>query len=269
MIIVRNLGYITDCIYHKLNGIVEQKEHYILIKTPANPTFYWGNLLHFEKAPIEGCFSRWMEYFKSEFGEDCGHVTFAWDEEAKGELNDFLSAGFEWDDQIVLKLNQPRFDFALNQDVIVRPLESDADWRAVTDLQVQMSDQEITPGFITFKEKAFAALRKLHENGHGSWWGAFLNETLVGDMGLFFDFENKLGRFQSVETHPDHQNRGICKTLLKTVITDAIENKGIQDLVIVTEPGNHARHVYRSCGFEDHSKQSGICLSRPYWKTAG
>ncbi|MDB2499630.1 hypothetical protein N9X40_02120 [bacterium] len=92
---MQNIGYLTDCIFHKLNGIIEKKEDYILIKTPSNPTYYWGNLLHFQQAPKRGSFARWMDYFKKEFGKNCIHVTFAWDEEAKGEIKDFLAAGFD------------------------------------------------------------------------------------------------------------------------------------------------------------------------------
>ena len=64
---MQNIGYLTDCIFHKLNGIIEKKEDYILIKTPSNPTYYWGNLLHFQQAPKRGSFARWMDYFKKEF----------------------------------------------------------------------------------------------------------------------------------------------------------------------------------------------------------
>ncbi|MDG2167065.1 MAG: GNAT family N-acetyltransferase [Opitutales bacterium] len=263
---MQNIGYLTDCIFHKLNGIIEKKEDYILIKTPSNPTYYWGNLLHFQQAPKRGSFARWMDYFKKEFGKNCIHVTFAWDEEAKGEIKDFLAAGFDWNEQIVLHLDEPQLDFELNKDVDVRPISTEEDWRAVIDLQIQMNDQEKTPGFIEFKEKAFATIRNNQEQGYGSWWGAFLNGKLVGDMGLFFDDDNGIGRFQIVETRPDFQNRRICKTLLKSVITHAIEVRGISTLVIVTESNNHARHVYRSCGFADHSKQCGVCLAKRYWK---
>ena len=35
-----------------------------------------------------------MDYFKKEFGKSCIHVTFAWDEEAKGEIKDFNEISF-------------------------------------------------------------------------------------------------------------------------------------------------------------------------------
>lgn len=256
----------TDCIFHKLNGIIEKKDLYTVIRTPSNPTYYWGNLLHFEEAPNRKSFEIWMEYTKKEFGKDCGHVSFSWNEEAKGHVDPFLEAGFEWDETIVLRLHEPKLGFEANKEIKVRPIVTNEEWRAVVDLQIFMSDQEKTAEFIEFKEKAFETMRSIQERGYGSWWGAFLENRLVGDMGLFFDFENRIGRFQSVETHPNFQNQAICKTILKTVINDAINNKGIRDLVIVTETNNHARHVYRSCGFVDHSRQSGVCLRKPYWK---
>ena len=262
----RNLGFITDSIFHRLNGIIEEKDRYTVIRTPSNPGYFWGNLLYFEKAPTEGCFELWLECFREEFGEDCGHVTFAWNEDIKGSIEPFIKVGFEWDETVVLKLAKPIFEFQMNETVDVRPITTDKEWQAVVDLQIHMSEQEKTPEFIEFKEKAFASMRSIQEQGYGAWWGAFLDGKLVGDMGLFFDFETKVGRFQSVETHPDYQNQRICKTILKSVMTDAIEDKGISDLVIVTEPSNHALNIYRSCGFVDHSRQFGFCLRRPYWK---
>jgi pimeloyl-ACP methyl ester carboxylesterase/GNAT superfamily N-acetyltransferase len=127
-----------------------------------------------------------------------------------------------------------------------------------------MGEQEITPDFIDFKERAMASCRNVQERGYGSWWGTFMNDQLVGDMGLFFDPDEKVGRFQSVETHTDYQNRGVCKTILKHILKWSIEDHGISDLVIVTTKENHAQHVYRSMGFDLHSFQYGVCLSKPY-----
>ena len=58
--VMKNLGFITDCLFHKLQGIVEEKDDYVLIKTPSNPGYHWVNLLFFENAPEEGCFTLYM-----------------------------------------------------------------------------------------------------------------------------------------------------------------------------------------------------------------
>jgi hypothetical protein len=53
---MHNLGYLTDCILHKIHGVVEEKKDYFLIRTPSNPTYFWGNLIVFKSAPVAGCF---------------------------------------------------------------------------------------------------------------------------------------------------------------------------------------------------------------------
>ena len=48
---IRNLGYRTDCVILHYNGQIEEKEDYYVIRTPSNPTYYWGNFLLYKFAP--------------------------------------------------------------------------------------------------------------------------------------------------------------------------------------------------------------------------
>lgn len=75
---ITNLGYITDLIFNRLNGVAEDMGDYTIIRTPSNPTYHWGNFLLFPEAPTSGCFDKWMAISDAEFGKAPGHIAFGW-----------------------------------------------------------------------------------------------------------------------------------------------------------------------------------------------
>jgi hypothetical protein len=44
---VKSLGYRTDLIFPTFDGEIIDRGDYLVIRTPKNPTFYWGNFLLF------------------------------------------------------------------------------------------------------------------------------------------------------------------------------------------------------------------------------
>ncbi len=55
-----------------------------------------------------------------------------------------------------------------------------------------------------------ASYRQMFEAGMASWFGAFMDGQLVGDLGVFC--EGIVGRYQNVGTHPEYRRQGICFT---------------------------------------------------------
>ena len=82
----------------------------------------------------------------------------------------------------------------------------------------------------------------------GHWYGAYLHDQLVGDLGIFF--EQSIGRFQNVETHPDYRRQGICSTLVYECSKIAFETYGVQTLVMEADANYHAARIYESVGFQ-------------------
>jgi hypothetical protein len=98
----KNLGYFTDAIFHRRDGEVTDRGDYYLIRTPSNPTYFWGNFLLFKSAPTKGCFDRWMTINQAEFGPNPAHIAFGWDSDQKGDPSEFeanitCQAGFKID----------------------------------------------------------------------------------------------------------------------------------------------------------------------------
>ena len=260
---LRSLAYQTDLFFHHFNGIVEKQEDYLTIRTPSNPGFYWGNFILFRKAPKAGDLLRWQDIFKYEFDSSplVTHQAFGWDETSsdRGKVEDFQKAGFNVNKSVVLTAGSVRAPSVKN-DFKVRTLQLDWEWEAAFENQLAVGKKEHNDSrYSDFKYKQMKAYRKMSEAGLGNWYGAFLGDQLVGDLGLFIS--GGIGRFQSVETHPEFRRQGVCGTLVYQVSKEAFRNKNVKTLVMVADEEYHAAKIYESVGFQPSEHQSGVCLA--------
>ena len=260
---MKTLGYLTDAIFHQLNGEMVDRGEYYLIRTPSNPTFYWGNFLLFKSEPTAGCIDHWLTIHRAEFGDSPSHTTIGWDSDAQGDTSDFEALGFQLHENIVLSLPGPPLPVKTNPALELRKLNGERDWQESIDLQVNEGfEGENEASYRIFKTDQMANYRLNQERGRGHWWGAFLNDTLVGDMGLFFDEAKKVGRFQNVTTAQPHRRIGVCTSLLNHIIRETQTDPHLEHLVIVTEHGSIAEKIYRSLGFQKAGLQFGLCRNQ-------
>jgi predicted GNAT family acetyltransferase len=66
-------------------------------------------------------------------------------------------------------------------------------------------------------------------------------------MGIFHD--QKIARYQSVETRASHRKRGICSALLRHSALWALGRAPNADVLIVAEADSNAGRLYRNMGF--------------------
>ena len=78
---VKSLGYRSDLIFPSFDGETLDRGDYLVIRSPANPNFYWGNFLLFSQPPQIGYHVKWRELFVQEIGAPplVEHQTFGWD----------------------------------------------------------------------------------------------------------------------------------------------------------------------------------------------
>src|SRR5690242_20581643 len=78
---IRSLGYRTDLIFARAHGEVADRGDHLVIRTPSNPGFYWGNFLLFAHPPEQGSLERWKERFHEEIAarQPARHLAFGWD----------------------------------------------------------------------------------------------------------------------------------------------------------------------------------------------
>src|SRR3990172_6867910 len=59
----RSLAWRTDLIFPRFDGEILDRGRYLVIRTPSNPTFYWGNFLLFDGPPAPGDDEPWPPLF--------------------------------------------------------------------------------------------------------------------------------------------------------------------------------------------------------------
>src|SRR3990172_2123003 len=77
----RSLAWRTDLIFPRFDCEILDRGRYLVIRTPSNPTFYWGNFLLFDRPPAPGDDERWPRLFAEEIGAPprVRHQAFGWD----------------------------------------------------------------------------------------------------------------------------------------------------------------------------------------------
>jgi len=266
MIKVKSLAYQTDLFLLGFSGILRQEDGHIHIETPSNPSFFWGNLLYFPDAPQKGDVLRWTSLFKKAFTHqpEVKHMTFGWDrtDGFKGEVDEFLSQGFIVDHTNVLVGIQPKAPQKIPPKITVRPISTNEEWHAVTELQILVGKEQFREEhYRPFKETQMKNYKSMADQGLGDWYGAFLGDELVGNLGIFH--QDGLGRYQAVQTHPDYRRQGICGTLVYETARYALEQLKLHTLVMVADWDSVPEKIYRSVGFEPQEQQIGIYRKDP------
>ncbi|TDO45420.1 FR47-like protein [Kribbella sp. VKM Ac-2527] len=258
---ITSLGYRTDLLLLALAGTeLTDKGEYVVVRTPANPTFWWGNYLLFRTPFGPGDTARRVEMFERTF-PDAKHGAFGIDstEGVVGAEDELAAAGFSVERSTVMTASAVREPARPNTTLQYRFLTSDDDWEQLVGLTLASSPMEIG-GYNDFVRRKVLAERKLVEDGHAKWFGAFDGERLQASLGLVSDGSG-VARFQNVQTHPDERSRGLASTLVHRASTYGLSELGARTLVMVADPEYLAIRLYRALGFTDSETQ--IQLTKP------
>ena len=245
---VGSLGFRTDLMVLELGGSeVEHHERHVVVRTPANPTYWWGNFVLFADPVRTTDLAGRLELFAHAF-LDAEHVAWGIDSRdgTAGDDAALVAAGFDVSRDTVLtasELRPPARAVAAD----VRSLRGDADWRQAFELHVACADPDDEAVTEDFLGGQVAAARALTELGHATWFGAFEDRRLLSSLGIVSDGSG-LARFQSVETHPDARRQGLASAVVRHASEIAL-GSGARKLVIVADPDYHAIGIYRSLGF--------------------
>lgn len=267
---INSLAFQTDLFFHRFTGIVIEYDEYLVVKTPTNPTYFWGNLLYFSKPPTADSFHVWKDVFREQFHSmNVDHMTFAWDsnEGVEGSADLFVKDGFVLEKSIVMIAREIKIPPKINNELVIRPILSESDWGMVLENHVLCrADHFDEAPYRKFALKRIDNYRLMIKAKKGFWMGAFLGDVLVGELGIYS--ENGLGRFQTVGTHPDYRRLGVCSTLVYQTLIFARENLCVSQFVMVADPEYHAAKIYESVGFTASELQIGMCkFNKEVWAT--
>lgn len=250
---MRSLGLASDLLAMEGLSVVESHPNRIVLRTPEEPDFWWGNIL-IPRHPPEQPQSD-FELFRREFPE-ARHVVIAWDEPDLDPLPlrsawQPLGFGVEVSDVLARSGAPPAPDPP--EGYILREFASDADWDGAFALGMQIAKEDgYDPAtHAPFLRRRIAGRRQQVARGTLRWWGAFRDGQLAAAMGIATGrIEGvPIGRYQSVETAPEHRRQGLCSALLARAAEGALERESDARLVIVADADGVPGRLYRRAGF--------------------
>jgi ribosomal protein S18 acetylase RimI-like enzyme len=272
VLVPRSLVWATSIDVLPPDRVVERHDGYLVVRSPGNPTHYWGNLLLFDDAPGAGDGERWEALFAEAFADEprVRHRTFAWDQtggERGAAETEFAARDYDMDLTVgmIATPDEVHLHPRANHEVEVRALDprpGAADerwWDGVVEMQVAGRDAERfeeEPHRI-FTRARQAELRAMFGAGGGAWYVALDGDVVAASMGVVVTAGR--GRYQAVDTAITHRRRGICTRLLVDAARHAASTYGATRLVIAADPDYHAAGIYESVGFRPVERVCGVC----------
>lgn len=241
-------GWATDlAILEHSGSIIEDRGDHLLIRSPSNPDYHWGNCLFVTEGSAVNDATGWVAEFQSAFPEAdwiaLGLTRMPDDHEA------WAAHGLGLERDEVLSTRTLPLEAPLPDGYTVRPLDGpDWDSSIARVIAENLRTQEFDPRtHERFARAQAATQRDLSDRGVGARFGAFAGAALVAEVGIVRC--GTTARYQSVGTEEAHRGRGLASHLLAVAARWAAE-RGCDQWVIVTEATNPAGRVYRRAGFE-------------------
>lgn len=272
-------GWRTDFILHRHGGAeIAERDDCLVVRTPANPTYYWGNCLVLAAPPDDAALPHWLERFAAEVAAgrpEVEHVAIGINPPHDGrELPAWRAAGFEIAVNAVMQL-RPGGLLAMPKmpqgAITVRPIDFATEVPAIIELECADVHGFDAAGYRAYRERQFARMRTLHEAGLLEWFGLWCDGTLAADCGLMRERAEPgaTARFQRVATHPQWRRRGLCTALIDAVSRHGLERWRAGELVMVADPAAPAIGIYRSLGFRVLEHECAMQRKAPRDSAAG
>ncbi|MGZ0145516.1 GNAT family N-acetyltransferase [Kribbella sp. WER1] len=254
---ITSLGFRTDLLLLELGGSeFRDTGEYVVVRTPANPGFWWGNFLLYRTPFAPDDTKLRLDDFHREF-PDAKHVAFGIDstDGDPGAADELAAAGFEIEHNVVMTAQKVVPPQRPNEQATYRLLAGDDDWEQLYQQSLACTDMTVDDEYKEFTRRKLVAKRAVVEAGNGKWFGAFDGDRLQSSLGLIFDGSG-LARFQNVQTSPEDRGRGLAGTLVHHASTYGLTQA--RTLVMVADPEYLAIRIYRSVGFADTETQLQI-----------
>jgi ribosomal protein S18 acetylase RimI-like enzyme len=257
---INSLVWATDVDVLAPDHTLERRDGYWVVQSPRNPTYWWGNFLLFDDAPLVGDGERWPERFAHEFAArpEVTHCTLAWDRidgDPGAAENEFVARGYEleWTSGLIARADRLQPHPAASRDATIRVLDPDADeplWEAVIDVQMAGAREEFRGNdyHLSFLRARQRELREIFARGRGGWYVALLDGAVAGSLGIVVT--ETRARFQTVDTVARFRRRGVARRLVQAAAQDARAKHEIDHFVIAADPDYHAIGIYEGLGFE-------------------
>lgn len=239
------LSWHTDLAVLRLEGsTIEDRSDHLVVRTPANPVYYWGNFVLVTDPERVDEPEHWLEVFEAEFPEAAHRAIGLVTQPADPDAWKAIDLRITPDDVLVAETcPEPT---PVPQGYLVKQITDVIEWEQSSGLRVsEFADGD--PREAEHERKRTAVRRALSEEGSLAWFGAFHGDRLVAELGIV-DCGEGVARYQSVVTSAAHRRKGIAGHLLGVAARWGVE-RGLRRWVIVADGGSDASRLYRSRGF--------------------
>ncbi len=240
-------GWETDLAILRHSGsLIEEFEDHVVIRSPHNPDYHWGNFVLVSNPETVGDAARWKNVFHEAF-PNAGWVALGLPK-FPSDTASWEEFGIELERMEVLKATAQPASPEISPGYTSRILAG-SDWDALLAREIAenlKSGEHDPEAFERFIRRSIDGYKDLCHRGVAAWFGAFSGTELVADLGIVICGDT--ARYQSVQTDERHRRQGLASHLLGKAASWAGQN-GCTSWVIVTESTNDAGRVYRRAGF--------------------
>jgi GNAT superfamily N-acetyltransferase len=252
---IASLAVRTEVMFAAMDGEVIPRERYVVVRTPSNPTFYWGNFLVLRDTPTVDGIADWLACFEREL-PGAGHRLFVTDDPHAEtfDVTPFQTLGFIPDETSLLRFSGAS---PVSSEWGCAPLRSHM-WEEA----LALLDRSMTPkNALEDRYRAFLRIqmgryRRLVERGLGQWFGVVAEDRLVGTCGIF-EHEG-LCRFQTVAVDEAWRRKGIATSMVSAVARYASERWPNEPILIGAGSDSDAERIYMRAGFERAERIVGL-----------
>jgi GNAT superfamily N-acetyltransferase len=242
----RSIGMATDAMFAAFDGAVIDRGDYVVVSTPTNPTYFWGNHLVLREPPRAADLDSWSRIFERELPH-AKHRAFFFDrtDGADFDYEPFRALGFIPDPTSVMRLDhEPRGPSAELVTLAAPPFDLlDACFGGGRE------------GFRAFLRIQVERWTRMIASGFGHWFAIADNGEPIATCGIF-PHPLPCSRFQLIAVHPAHRNRGLASTLVASVCR---RTRG--PFIIGCVPESQAERIYARLGFVKIEHTIAICKS--------
>ncbi len=249
-----------------------ERDDCIVVRTPGNPTFYWGNCLVLPAPPGDADLAHWQARFDAEIGNlqpDSRHVAIGVAAPWPGmPLPRWEAAGFAVHRTTMLRLAPDALLAPCKPPrgaVELRALDMDTESESLVDLESTDAGGFELGAYREYLRRQHGRYRTMHAAGLLQWFGLWCDGTLAASCGLLRDSagDGAMGRFQRVITHPAWRRRGLCTALVQGVSHFALANWRVREVYMAADPDDVAIGIYRALGYVPVDGAYGLQRNAP------
>ena len=255
----------SEFIFWRELSVIEDVGDALVIVTPKNPYWRWGNLIVLKNPPRSDDVARWRELYEKRIAPNQVNPNrlVTWDGLAaeSSVIEAYTKDNLTFSPFDVLILNSLLPSPNHNDQITIKEIgDNDEEWHEVIESNIESFGVKDTSDYPDYAERRIADHRSMVASGRGRWYAARVDGEFAGSLGVFAG--DGLCRFQEVAVRPKFQRRGIASTLVHYAAARAREEYLNNPQVIVADPNGNAINIYRQLGFEKHLESHALTTPR-------